>query len=197
MLLLLCLSISVFFFFFKQKTAYEMRISDWSSDVCSSDLVRDNLNETAPAKATAAGGYFVATGVNAIAQRIADGNTDTNTGTTTSTTYTDLTAAAIGPTITVETGPMALVIVAGQMSNSGTGSARMAYNVSGATTIAAADNRGIGIAGTAGTIITTGTQVLHFGGLYLTPGANTFPSTYPVSAGTGTFLSRRIALLPP
>src|SRR3546814_6585458 len=29
-----------YFFFFKQKTAYEMRISDWSSDVCSSDLVR-------------------------------------------------------------------------------------------------------------------------------------------------------------
>src|SRR3546814_7011748 len=29
----------VIFFFFKQKTAYEMRISDWSSDVCSSDLV--------------------------------------------------------------------------------------------------------------------------------------------------------------
>src|SRR3546814_10805562 len=28
-----------FFFFFKQKTAYEMRISDWSSDVCSSDLI--------------------------------------------------------------------------------------------------------------------------------------------------------------
>src|SRR3546814_9787877 len=27
------------FFFFRQKTAYEMRISDWSSDVCSSDLV--------------------------------------------------------------------------------------------------------------------------------------------------------------
>src|SRR3546814_2085210 len=30
----------MFFFFFKQKTAYEMRISDWSSDVCSSDLGR-------------------------------------------------------------------------------------------------------------------------------------------------------------
>src|SRR3546814_2789247 len=29
------------FFFFKQKTAYELRISDWSSDVCSSDLVGD------------------------------------------------------------------------------------------------------------------------------------------------------------
>src|SRR3546814_3162082 len=33
----------LFFFFFKQKTAYEMRISDWSSDVCSSDLVIDLL----------------------------------------------------------------------------------------------------------------------------------------------------------
>src|SRR3546814_14887879 len=32
---------SLMFFFFKQKTAYEMRISDWSSDVCSSDLHRD------------------------------------------------------------------------------------------------------------------------------------------------------------
>src|SRR3546814_2031066 len=30
--------VSIFVFFFKQKTAYEMRISDWSSDVCSSDL---------------------------------------------------------------------------------------------------------------------------------------------------------------
>src|SRR3546814_10448475 len=31
----------LFIFCFKQKTAYEMRISDWSSDVCSSDLVLD------------------------------------------------------------------------------------------------------------------------------------------------------------
>src|SRR3546814_2183708 len=34
------------FFFFKQKTAYEMRISDWSSDVCSSDLVKDYLHKS-------------------------------------------------------------------------------------------------------------------------------------------------------
>src|SRR3546814_4534157 len=33
----------MFFFFFKQKTAYELRISDWSSDVCSSDLFTDTL----------------------------------------------------------------------------------------------------------------------------------------------------------
>src|SRR3546814_7861602 len=34
-----------FFFFFKQKTAYEMRISDWSSDVCSSDLPAIGLHD--------------------------------------------------------------------------------------------------------------------------------------------------------
>src|SRR3546814_1597635 len=33
----------IFFFFFKQKTAYEMRISDWSSDVCSSDLTEQHV----------------------------------------------------------------------------------------------------------------------------------------------------------
>src|SRR3546814_20545143 len=38
MLRLLVTNMLLLFFFFKQKTAYEMRISDWSSDVCSSDL---------------------------------------------------------------------------------------------------------------------------------------------------------------
>src|SRR3546814_4368857 len=46
----------LFFFFFKQKTAYEMRISDWSSDVCSSDLPRRllwarSMTHAAPAPA--------------------------------------------------------------------------------------------------------------------------------------------------
>src|SRR3546814_9527163 len=41
LVLFISLGIVVYFlfFFFKQKTAYEMRISDWSSDVCSSDLI--------------------------------------------------------------------------------------------------------------------------------------------------------------
>src|SRR3546814_7205355 len=34
---------NIMFFFFKQKTAYEVRISDWSSDVCSSDLSKKPL----------------------------------------------------------------------------------------------------------------------------------------------------------
>src|SRR3546814_19128468 len=43
----LCFSRSFDFFFVKQKTAYEMRISDWSSDVCSSDLRNGGLQRGA------------------------------------------------------------------------------------------------------------------------------------------------------
>src|SRR3546814_2644503 len=42
----------VYFFCFKQKTAYEMRISDWSSDVCSSDLARIRAAEYRPPPAS-------------------------------------------------------------------------------------------------------------------------------------------------
>src|SRR3546814_2603982 len=43
--IIVCVSstLVLLFFFLKQKTAYEMRISDWSSDVCSSDLERMHL----------------------------------------------------------------------------------------------------------------------------------------------------------
>src|SRR3546814_14991303 len=59
----------MFLFFFKQKTAYEMRISDWSSDVCSSDL---------PAHVADIDGRFRRTVIGAVGQRerlgIARGN---------------------------------------------------------------------------------------------------------------------------
>src|SRR3546814_3257714 len=45
----------LFIFFFKQKTAYEMRISDWSSDVCSSDLQRRGRHVAAETDAIAVG----------------------------------------------------------------------------------------------------------------------------------------------
>src|SRR3546814_8383153 len=44
------------FFFFKQKTAYEMRISDWSSDVCSSDLQHVDRRGASPDGGAGAGG---------------------------------------------------------------------------------------------------------------------------------------------
>src|SRR3546814_4912002 len=46
----LCDFMCVVFFFFKQKTAYEMRISDWSSDVCSSDLLAPGVIGPEPAR---------------------------------------------------------------------------------------------------------------------------------------------------
>src|SRR3546814_4537991 len=48
----------LYFFFFKQKTAYEMRIMDWSSDVCSSDLraLLDRAVRALPAVGAGAGG---------------------------------------------------------------------------------------------------------------------------------------------
>src|SRR3546814_2350606 len=48
--MLICLPV---FFFFKQKTAYEMRISDWSSDVCSSDLTSSNWRRRGSGRTTA------------------------------------------------------------------------------------------------------------------------------------------------
>src|SRR3546814_15210979 len=51
--LFLSVLVSLRFFFFKQKTAYEMRISDWSSDVCSSDL--DPIDDTGLRSAVGAG----------------------------------------------------------------------------------------------------------------------------------------------
>src|SRR3546814_5192076 len=48
-------------FLFKQKTAYEMRISDWSSDVCSSDLETDDKNDPETPKEPETGTQGVAT----------------------------------------------------------------------------------------------------------------------------------------
>src|SRR3546814_6892847 len=46
-------------FFFEQYTAYEMRISDWSSDVCSSDLLIEHLSQSlTPEQARWISGYF-------------------------------------------------------------------------------------------------------------------------------------------
>src|SRR3546814_9475510 len=47
----------LYIFFFKQKTAYEMRISDWSSDVCSSDLEFPKLNWKVGQETKIIGGY--------------------------------------------------------------------------------------------------------------------------------------------
>src|SRR3546814_2017433 len=55
------MSVMCIFFFFKQKTAYEMRISDWSSDVCSSDLTMLPLLVLIADIIGVFGGYIVST----------------------------------------------------------------------------------------------------------------------------------------
>ena len=104
--------------------------------------VRDNLLETAPAKATAAGRIFVTTAANAIAERVVDSETVATSQTTTSTSYTDL--ATTGPAVTVTTGARALVFYGAEMENTtSTALSAASVAVSGATTDAASDARWI------------------------------------------------------
>jgi hypothetical protein len=155
--------------------------------------VRDNLNETAPAKATAAGSYFVSDGVNSIRETQPMSGADLSSGTTTSTAYTDLSGTSVGPSITVDIGPRVLVIVRASLENSGAGSARMGYAVSGANSLAAADNRGVHVFGGAGVNVGCSDVSLLQS---LTPGSTTFTAKYRVSSGTGTISARRILVMP-
>jgi len=155
--------------------------------------VRDNLNETAPAKTTAASSYVVGAGVNSIVERRAVAASDLSVGNTTSTTFGDLPDSGIGPQVTVETGPSALVIVRCSAETTGAGSARMAYEITGDSSIAPADNRGIGVFGVAGAGVICSSVSIHKD---LTPGTNTFTAKYRVSSGTGSFSSRRLGVFP-
>jgi hypothetical protein len=160
-------------------------------------FVRDNLNETAPAKATTAGQYFVADGANSITARQVVGATDLNSGSTTGTSFGDLDGPAlVGPSVTLTTGSQALVYYHTQATNSGAGSARASVEVTGATSIATADNRSVATFGSADNGLGAGTTVLYSDGLALTPGSNTFTMKYRVSSGTGTFDDRRLIVMP-
>src|SRR3546814_3596833 len=59
------LNVYMYCLFFKQKTAYEMRISDWSSDVCSSDLpsFQEGVNRRTTRLATELNAFFAQRGV--------------------------------------------------------------------------------------------------------------------------------------
>src|SRR3546814_9865209 len=60
----------VLFFFFKQKTAYEMRISDWSSDGCSSDLLQATLVEQGGDDALVHSRFEVAVACDGVGSRV-------------------------------------------------------------------------------------------------------------------------------
>lgn len=157
-------------------------------------FVRDNMAETAPAKALTSSGYFVTSDTNQISERRITQAFVGASESTSSTTYDDL--PTIGPSVTVTTGIGALVCVSGRIGPNSTSNAsvKMSWEVSGASVIAATDNYAAGIVGVGTTgVAYTSTKAFH---LNLTPGVNTFTAKYAVSAGTGTYQYRRITVMP-
>lgn len=155
--------------------------------------VRDNLNETAPAKATAASQIPVSTGINAITMRSPTSARVDTTQSTTSTSYTNL--ATPGPAVTVETGPMALVWFAAKISNDTSNSlTKCSVAVTGATSISANDQWMLSTDGHTGDNFNRHSMAHLFTGL--TPGNNTFTIRYAVGSNTGSFRLREILVLP-
>jgi hypothetical protein len=154
--------------------------------------VRDNLNETAPAKATATGQYPAASGPNAIAMRSLAIDVDDTIYTTSSTSYT-----GISPAVTATTGQFALVHGYSYVTvNTNSEAAYYTFNISGATTQSANDNRAVQNGRyTVQFAIAAGFTVAING---LTSGSNTFTAQYRVTNGvaTGTFASRRLTVQP-
>lgn len=154
--------------------------------------VRDNLLETAPAKATTAGSLFVGAGLNQIVERsiVSDyvAASQTITGTTS---YSDL--ATVGPQVTVTTGAQALMFLYCSALNNGTTSSLMAVDITGASTISASDNVSVGSSASTGFRATS--VYMQTG---LTPGSNTFTAKYKTgnAANIGTFQDRRMTVLP-
>jgi hypothetical protein len=158
--------------------------------------LRDNLLETAPAKATTAGQIFVATGANAIAARTIQSARNDAQDTTTNTAFGDL-STSVGPSVTVTTGAQALVVVSARLSCSGSSNfAYAGFDVTGATTRLAdsAETVSTRQAGGSGEFIGA-SRVVYVTGL--TPGSNVFTMRYRVSGpSTGTFELRNIIVIP-
>lgn len=155
--------------------------------------LRDNMNETAPAKATTSGYHFVSAGESVIAERPWIGENIPAYETTTSGSYTNL--ATTGPTITAVTGSQIMYVMSSQLrcTTAANTAIRVSLDISGATTIAASDNKDLVIDG-----LGTGNK-LKCSVVYMetvTPGTNTFTMKYRTNAGaTGEFGERHLILI--
>jgi hypothetical protein len=159
--------------------------------------LRDNLMETAPAKAVNPGGYFVTATENQIVERQAARQTLTDPCQSASTSYGDPETGTGGPQVTVTTGTRAWVLFGAEMwrttDASNTNTIRMSVDVTGASTIAASDTRSLCNA-TPGQGRHQSSHAVWYDDL--TPGENTFRCVYRVSALTGVWDSRRLIVLP-
>lgn len=156
--------------------------------------IRDNLAETAPAKATTPGSYFTTSATNQITERVAATASVNASEQTTATTLSDL--PTLGPLVTVTTGAQAFVVFTAEITNNTASQAgRVGVDISGATTLAPDSNKVLRqeSSGT-GEFQRASVAYLQTG---LTPGANTFKMMYStVGASTATFNSRNITVLP-
>lgn len=156
--------------------------------------VRDNFLETGPAKASASGGFIMSTGANTLTERQISGDEVSTSETTTSTSYTDL--ATSGPAATVTTGTRVVVVLTAAVSgNSASMQMFMSTAISGATTQSASDNYALASETNASgdTMVFQGSQLTRF---TTTAGSNTFTAKYRVTAGTGTWVNRRMIIIP-
>jgi hypothetical protein len=156
--------------------------------------VRDNLLESAPAKATTAGGFITTTGTNSLAQRLPENALVATNESTASTSYTNL--ATAGPQVSVITGSKALVAWACYMFNNTAGqSSYVGITLSGDDTLAATDSLAISYeSGAANDSARFGRAEIYTG---LTAGGTTaFRHSYRVTGGTSNFIDRRISVIP-
>jgi hypothetical protein len=155
--------------------------------------LRDNMLETATAKASTAGSYLGVTGANALAERIMSYDYVSTSETTTSTSATDL--ATTGPSVTVTASARALVFMtAAIFNNTVNATSAMAVDLSGATTVAASSSVALrAVASTANAGIHASIAIPYS----VTSGSNVFTAKYFCSSGsTATYQYRRMIVLP-
>jgi hypothetical protein len=151
------------------------------------NIIRDDLLETVPAKATVAGRHFASTAANSIAEREIKQDYIAAGGSVTNTSFGNPASGGTGPTVTITTGVLAIVNVQAQMNNSTNGpSTRMSYDITGATTSAATDDRGILQQSDTAKDVRFGAWELQT----LTAGSNVFVAKYRVSSTSGTISAR-------
>lgn len=155
--------------------------------------LRNNLLETAPAKATTTGSMFVGAGPNAIQERIPQLAEVAASESTTSTSYADL--ESIGPSVTVTSGVRALIIMKASISNSVVNNQSfISYAISGSTTQSATDTLSLTTDGV--TEDKTHSRCMILMQEDLTPGEMTYTMKYKVNSGIGTFSDRFIGVWP-
>lgn len=154
--------------------------------------VRDNLLETAAAKASTLGSYFTTTGVNSLGERLPANAAVFTAETTTSTSYTSL--ATAGPSATVTASGFILIFIsASAANNTVNATSSVGHDVSGATTGTPGDSAALRVTSSTANAQVAASYVLY---RIVTAGSNTVTCDYAVTSGTGTFSNRRITVFP-